>query len=220
MAQLKTIPFLWNVKAVRLISEDYTKKFVMGTSWSILQISCTFMLESAVNQTGELRFGVCQGTVDPYASNTCADFVGVRIGNAATWTITAGPPAYFSVTSSTAAVRKQGTTVTASAASTTMTVGAYHTYRRSNLVVRITKGSPNYSLLSYCSTSAAQAQTDSVPSTFLANAQAATPATNVSAVLAATNLAYSGAALMDSVNVSWSGLVPIYIDRIAVVRLG
>lgn len=222
MARLETIPNLWQVKALRLINEDFIKKTTIGSNWSVVNIAVHFCLEAAANLTStELRIGMCEGTVAGYGSSTCADFIGARIGNGATWTYAAGPPAYFSITSPAAHVSKQGTTITASTTSgATLYIPTWQGPRRGVIVVKITKGSPNYGMLMYGPTTSTMGQTDSTPATFILDSQLATPNSNVGAITVSTyNVAYSGAGNMDSVNISWSGAAPIYIAKIAVVRL-
>lgn len=95
------------------------EEFVRRIDWTGIDLSnwryCRVCLSAAIQDSGggtvagDLFVGLCSGTSDPYASNTCLNAVGTLVTG--TWTYNAGANPYYSNSSHTR-VQKVNTTST------------------------------------------------------------------------------------------------------------
>ncbi len=203
-------------------NEQFGRTMALGIAWNRLRIGIRAAVQAsgAVNASG-LAMGVCQGTTDMYKSVTCTDFVGGHYGNTVNNTnyqYTAGPPNYI-FSNAVLAIRRIGNVnTTNTTTSSSMYMSASPTTTRSMWIVEIQRGSPNYSITQFIPTSVANVQIDISFATFMVAMESEPPPTLQSQL--ATTVAYSGAGLMDTVNIAWNNSIqPIEISDICVARL-
>lgn len=203
-------------------NEQFGRTMALGIAWSKLRIGIRLSVQAsgAVNASG-LVMGVCQGLTNMYKSATTTDFVGGHFGNTVdntNYQYAAGPPGYIFSNAVLALKRVGNVNTTNTTTSASMYISATPASVRTIWMVDIQRGSPNYLVQSFVPTSVAFAQTDASFGTFMV-AMETEPAPSVQGQIL-TSIAYSGAGLMDTVNISWNNNIqPVEISDICVARL-
>lgn len=140
-------------KRIVLSSSQFVRAIPFGTTWNKIRIGARLdITSSGGNLTGTPRFamGVCSGNTDIYGDATTTHFVGVR-SIEATWTLT-GSNRYLINGSMLSPHKKVGTTFTAGTAffpGVQWGIGAgaaSSSADRTQFILEITKGSPNFTL--------------------------------------------------------------------------
>ncbi len=148
-------PELSNASGARTLS--------IGTNWNVIRLGILVSFSDlGSNPSGTPRFycGALNGTTaaNHVLKSTTTNFIGC-VTDVASWTRNAGPPVYYSTSSSLFGAKKITTTLTKTAAIGSWTVSADGTVRNV-LLVELTKGSPNWTIQLGFTNSATGAQTD------------------------------------------------------------
>lgn len=176
-------------RRLELGAAEAVRKMVYGASWNTIRIGLQLGwndVASSITSSPQLRFGVCNGSSNVLAAATANHVVGV-IPSASSYTYAAGPPATFSMSNTSQAFKKVGTTFT------NVSFSAGNIFMTANSTVRtgfwleIVKGSPNYTVRRALPSSAAAAQTDLSDAAFLAGMEA----TNFTDISTATGISHS-----------------------------
>lgn len=180
-----TIATISGDKRVQLLNSQMLRRPVILNNWTVLRIGMRVTFPSTGNIVGTPGFhlGIGSGTTAGIGDASTTNFIGLAtIG--ATWTRNAGPPAWS--TGITVKIRKKvAAVVTDSAGGTVTWTPSMDQATLGILIVEITKGSPNYSVLVAGAASQASAQTAATQAQLIQMLElAAGGMSNVSSVIA------------------------------------
>lgn len=215
-----------------LSNSQFVRAIPFGTTWNKIRIGCRLdITSSGGNITGTPRFamGLCSGSTDIYGDATTTHFVGIRTIEP-TWTLT-DTNRYLVNGSTVSPHKKVGTTITAGTAffgGVQWGIGAGAASAaadRTQLILEILKGSPNYTLqtLGWINPAGTSPPADNSSASFYANMEGAgnpsgTNHTFSSANTVAVNEGTDGA--LDYINFYWDRTTAeIEISDWAVTRI-
>lgn len=142
----RTFPLYSPDKALSLANEDYVR--AIPWTWNSIRIAILYTVASTGGgniANAKLVFGLCSGTTQPFGHPSCTNFIGACPHR---YNGTLSYNAGYYLTDQSHAVKNVGGTVT-TAAQFNGGPRAYHsgTSKRSMASVQITKGSPNYTII-------------------------------------------------------------------------
>lgn len=154
-------------KKLSLSNGKALRPFEYTNTWSVVRVGILFSLNGSANILGtpQLTLGVCAGELGwPDATD---NFVGMRSSIAiSSWAYNAGAPAYYNIGTPTVA-KKVGAVITSGGG---IGIGAYASSApssiRSAIIVEISKGTPDFTVIVAVPASSAAAQTDVTPALF------------------------------------------------------
>lgn len=210
--------------AVKLDNKQYLRRPNFGSNWNDIQIGIMAAVEpngtSALPWPGQFAVGMCSGT-SGFASETTTNFVGALFGglnsfDTGTYVDNSGNPYYIIATTNYVHAAKR---VVSTITSTNLTgntdprlaTNTGTVQRRSPFIVRIQKGSPNYTISGFWLSSISTSITlDSLKTAV--NLQSPTTIGGLTLATGSAELAVSEAAgVFDTVNIYW-GSIPYFLE--------
>jgi len=188
------------------------RTFTIGSTWNVIRLGILFNftdLGSGPAGTPKFYLGVLNGTAaaNHVLKSTTTNFFGC-LSKATTWTRNAGPPVYYSQSSSITSCKKVGATLTEAAGPNNWNVSAA-VATRNVLLLEITKGSPNWASAIVYGNSATTAQADKTLILLKQALEAATMAGAVTVLGSSyltstlTAVAFTEAPAPDAVHFAW-----------------
>lgn len=210
---------------VVLDKRQYIRRPAFGSNWTDIQIGV--MASINPNGTSSINFpnfviGMCSGTAAAYGSSSTTNFVGANFSglnssDPGLYSSNSGNPIYtIGSTNKSRAIKRVGSTVTNSASALHATFPIISTnngsiQRRTPFIIRITKGSPNYTIAVYF---LGNITTDISLSSFQTAMTTLAPGSvgGFTLLTGSSTLAVDeSAGAFDNVNVYWE-LIPYYLE--------